>query len=245
MELATPARTVCPSASSATSARAHRPRRADPDRQVHINDQTVNDEANAPFGGVGASGNGSRFGGRGQPGRLHRSAVADHAIDDRAVSVLRNEGLRMSRITVLGGTGYAGAALVAEANRRGHSVTSVSRTAPSSPLDEVDYVIGSALDPADSGFGAPPDGCCARRRGATWRHGRKGSGLIEGLIARVDGTALRLGVVGGASSLLVAPEGPRLFEPTNRPPKCDPRLKQECARSSCCRPRRRLSTGST
>ncbi len=25
---------------------------------VHINDQTVNDEANAPFGGVGASGNG-------------------------------------------------------------------------------------------------------------------------------------------------------------------------------------------
>lgn len=32
---------------------------------VHINDQTVNDEANAPFGGVGASGTGSRFGGAG------------------------------------------------------------------------------------------------------------------------------------------------------------------------------------
>jgi benzaldehyde dehydrogenase (NAD) len=30
---------------------------------VHINDQTVNDEANAPFGGVGASGTGSRHGG--------------------------------------------------------------------------------------------------------------------------------------------------------------------------------------
>ncbi|MGK5685090.1 aldehyde dehydrogenase family protein [Actinoplanes sp. URMC 104] len=30
---------------------------------AHINDQTVNDEANAPFGGVGASGTGSRFGG--------------------------------------------------------------------------------------------------------------------------------------------------------------------------------------
>jgi hypothetical protein len=29
----------------------------------HINDQTVNDEANIPFGGVGASGTGSRFGG--------------------------------------------------------------------------------------------------------------------------------------------------------------------------------------
>ena len=30
---------------------------------VHINDQTVNDEANSPFGGVSASGTGSRFGG--------------------------------------------------------------------------------------------------------------------------------------------------------------------------------------
>ena len=30
---------------------------------VHINEQTVADEANVPFGGVGASGTGSRFGG--------------------------------------------------------------------------------------------------------------------------------------------------------------------------------------
>ncbi|QCU79650.1 aldehyde dehydrogenase family protein (plasmid) [Citricoccus sp. SGAir0253] len=31
--------------------------------KVHINEQTVGDESNAPFGGVGASGTGSRFGG--------------------------------------------------------------------------------------------------------------------------------------------------------------------------------------
>jgi benzaldehyde dehydrogenase (NAD) len=30
---------------------------------LHINDQTVDDEAQAPFGGVGASGTGSRLGG--------------------------------------------------------------------------------------------------------------------------------------------------------------------------------------
>ena len=30
---------------------------------IHINEQTVADEANIPFGGVGASGTGSRFGG--------------------------------------------------------------------------------------------------------------------------------------------------------------------------------------
>jgi benzaldehyde dehydrogenase (NAD) len=30
---------------------------------VHINDQTVNDDPRIPFGGIGASGNGSRQGG--------------------------------------------------------------------------------------------------------------------------------------------------------------------------------------
>jgi benzaldehyde dehydrogenase (NAD) len=34
-----------------------------PSGLVHVNDQTVNDEAVAPFGGVGASGTGSRHGG--------------------------------------------------------------------------------------------------------------------------------------------------------------------------------------
>ncbi|MFC3456542.1 benzaldehyde dehydrogenase [Amycolatopsis speibonae] len=34
-----------------------------PSGNVHINDQTINDEAPAPFGGVGDSGNGSRHGG--------------------------------------------------------------------------------------------------------------------------------------------------------------------------------------
>ena len=34
-----------------------------PSGLVHINDQTVNDEAVAPFGGVASSGTGSRFGG--------------------------------------------------------------------------------------------------------------------------------------------------------------------------------------
>jgi benzaldehyde dehydrogenase (NAD) len=34
-----------------------------PTGMVHIDDQAVNDEATAPFGGVGASGTGARFGG--------------------------------------------------------------------------------------------------------------------------------------------------------------------------------------
>jgi benzaldehyde dehydrogenase (NAD) len=35
---------------------------------VHINDQTVNNEFHVPFGGMGASGNGGRFGG---PANVH------------------------------------------------------------------------------------------------------------------------------------------------------------------------------
>jgi benzaldehyde dehydrogenase (NAD) len=45
---------------------------------VHINDQTVNDEANTPFGGVAASGTGARFGG---------SANIDAFTDTRWVTV--------------------------------------------------------------------------------------------------------------------------------------------------------------
>nr|BFE82859.1 hypothetical protein GCM10020093_054600 [Planobispora longispora] len=40
---------------------------------VHINDQTVDDEAVAPFGGVGASGTGARFGG----GRVNAEAFTE------------------------------------------------------------------------------------------------------------------------------------------------------------------------
>ena len=46
-----------------TCSRGSRWRGASPPGIVHINDQTVNDEANAPFGGVGSSGTGSRHGG--------------------------------------------------------------------------------------------------------------------------------------------------------------------------------------
>jgi benzaldehyde dehydrogenase (NAD) len=53
--------------SAAVQSRAPQRARAIADRlrtgSVHINDQTVNDAANAPFGGRGASGNASRFGG--------------------------------------------------------------------------------------------------------------------------------------------------------------------------------------
>jgi len=53
----------------------------------------------------------------------------------------------MARIKVLGGTGYGGAAVVREAARRGHTVTAYSRRPPDEPVDGVEYVTGSLLEP--------------------------------------------------------------------------------------------------
>jgi hypothetical protein len=118
----------------------------------------------------------------------------------------------MARITVLGGTGYAGAAVVAEASRRGHEVTSVSRSAPTSPVDEVTYVEGSVLDAdvldrvvtdADVVVSAlAPRGDMAG----------KIEGVVQELVGRLAGTPTRLGYVGGASSLLTEEGGPRLWD---------------------------------
>ena len=54
----------------------------------------------------------------------------------------------MSRITVIGGTGYAGSAIVAEAAVRGHAVTALSRSLPAGRVQGVTYVQGDARDEA-------------------------------------------------------------------------------------------------
>ena len=54
----------------------------------------------------------------------------------------------MSRITVIGGTGYAGSAIVEEAAARGHQVTVLSRSLPAAPIPNVTYLQGDATDEA-------------------------------------------------------------------------------------------------
>lgn len=54
----------------------------------------------------------------------------------------------MTKIVVIGGSGYAGSAIVAEAAARGHQVVSVSRSTPSNPITGVEYHNGSATDAA-------------------------------------------------------------------------------------------------
>jgi putative NADH-flavin reductase len=125
----------------------------------------------------------------------------------------------MTRISVLGGTGYGGSAVVREAARRGHEMTAVSRTAPPEPVPGVTYVTGSVLDQevleravaqAEVVFEAlSPRGDMAG----------KVEGVFTDLLALAEESGARLGVLGGASSLLVTPDGPRLLDVAPPPPE--------------------------
>jgi putative NADH-flavin reductase len=55
----------------------------------------------------------------------------------------------MSRIAVIGGTGYAGRHIVAEAAERGHSVLAIARRIPSERHAGVTYIEGSLTDVPD------------------------------------------------------------------------------------------------
>lgn len=118
----------------------------------------------------------------------------------------------MARIVVLGGTGYAGRHIVSEAVSRGHEVISVSRNAPSNPVDGALSVQGSVLDLASLGdvFDSADAVVSALSPRGDMEH--EVLGVLEDLIAKLAGTSTRLGVVGGAGGSLVAPGGPRLFD---------------------------------
>ncbi len=147
----------------------------------------------------------------------------------------------MARISVLGGTGYSGGAVVKEAAGRGHQVTSVSRHEPDERIDGVDYVIGSVLDGdvlaaavADHDVvieAVSPRGDMsgrvegvvdqlvelAPRAGARLGviggvSSLKVEGVVDRLVELAPASGTRLGVIGGVSSLLVEEGGPRVFD---------------------------------
>jgi len=117
------------------------------------------------------------------------------------------EGLFMTTIAILGGTGYAGSHIAAEALSRGFHVVSWSRSRPSEPIEGVTYnhgdlldeeVLRSVVDGADVVVGA------LSPRGAL-------DGSLRFLYSQVADLAqkagVRLGIVGGAGSLRVEEGG--------------------------------------
>ena len=114
----------------------------------------------------------------------------------------------MSRITVIGGTGYAGSAIVAEAAARGHQVTALSRSLPGTSIPNVTYVPGDATDEATLAAAIAGTDVVVD---AIAPHGPLGHARgVHRTIARLaDAEGVRLFIVGGASSLRPAPGADR------------------------------------
>lgn len=117
----------------------------------------------------------------------------------------------MALIAVLGGTGYAGRHIVAEAAQRGHTVVSIARSVPGERVAGAIYVEGTLLDVpglVEQLPGVDVVISAVSPRGEM-------AGLVrpnlEALAATLPDT-VRLGVIGGAGGSLVAPGGPRVID---------------------------------
>ena len=128
------------------------------------------------------------------------------------------------RITVLGGTGYAGAAILAEAANRGHTVRSYSRHAPETSVDGVEYVLGSLTESALLSAAVQDADVVIETLSPRGDMQGRVEGVVNELIELAASAGVRLGVIGGVSSVLVAEGGPRLFDVSEPPPEVLPEI---------------------
>ncbi|GAA5032866.1 NAD(P)-dependent oxidoreductase [Microbacterium fluvii] len=117
----------------------------------------------------------------------------------------------MARIAVIGGTGYAGRNIVAEAVNRGHTVVSVARTLPAERVEGVTYVEGTLLDVPS--LVAELEGVDVVVVATSPRGDMAGKmrPAIAELVAALPAD-VRVGVVGGAGGSLSEPGGARLVD---------------------------------
>lgn len=117
----------------------------------------------------------------------------------------------MARIAVIGGTGYAGSHIVAEAVRRGHTVVSVARSVPAERIPGATYIEGTLLDVPSlvqelDGVNVVVSAVAARGD----MLGQLRTSFAELTAALPE--SVRVGVVGGAGGSLVAEGGPRVID---------------------------------
>lgn len=121
------------------------------------------------------------------------------------------EGKNMTRIAVLGGTGYAGSKIVAEAVERGHTVVSVARSVATERVEGATYIEGTLLDVP--GLLEELEGVDVIVSAVAPRGDMLGvlrSSLAE-LLAELP-RGVRLGVIGGAGGSLIAEGGERVVD---------------------------------
>lgn len=117
----------------------------------------------------------------------------------------------MARIAVIGGTGYAGSHIVAEAVSRGHTVVSVARSVPAERVEGATYVEGTLLDvPSLVAELEGVDVVVSTVPARGDMVGQVRTNVAE-LVAELPDT-VRVGVIGGAGGSLIAPGGERLVD---------------------------------
>ncbi len=121
----------------------------------------------------------------------------------------------MAAITVIGGTGYAGSAVVKEARSRGHQVTSVSRNPPAEPVEGVTYLALPAAEATRAIAGADVVVAALSPRGDNVG---EVPAVYRTLAAAAAAQGARFIVVGGFSSLRSEPGAPRFVESGRIPP---------------------------
>lgn len=117
----------------------------------------------------------------------------------------------MARIAVIGGSGYAGRHIVAEAVSRGHSVLSIARRVPSERHPGAVYIEGSLTDVPD--LLAQLEGVDVVVSAVAPRGDMLG--LVRPNIAALASLlpeGVRLGVIGGAGGSLVTEDGQRVVD---------------------------------
>ncbi|TDD47680.1 NAD(P)-dependent oxidoreductase [Saccharopolyspora elongata] len=124
------------------------------------------------------------------------------------------------RLVLFGATGYAGGAILREAKRRGHEVIGVARSAESlaepgkaGSLHDEQFVLDVTAG-ADALLVAIP----AR----PMPDGTKLLDAVPTLFAAAERHGLRIGVVGGAGSLRVSEDGPRVIDTPGFPDEFKP-----------------------
>jgi uncharacterized protein len=116
----------------------------------------------------------------------------------------------MAKIVVIGGTGYTGGNIAAEAASRGHEVVSISRSAPREPVPGVKYELGDVGEVASQAItGADVVVAALSPRGSM--AGRLVD-VYSGLARLSAASGARYLQVGGFSSLRPAPGAPRFVE---------------------------------
>ncbi|WP_105566970.1 NAD(P)-dependent oxidoreductase [Microbacterium halophytorum] len=132
----------------------------------------------------------------------------------------------MTRLAVIGGTGYAGAHIIEQAKAQGIDVVSYSRSTPEAAIEGVEYRTGDFTDRAvASEIVADADVVVitAAPRGDMVGRVETATAQIADLAA-ASGT--RLGVVGGAGSLYAYEGGPQVFDTDGFPDAIQPEARE-------------------